>query len=89
MPLIEAGGFSKLEILELALADNANTIKDRLSMLIKENEDIDFSDFLGQLARHDLRPTVTLEAHRTAELDHSLAWLDQLSDRVRYFQISS
>lgn len=50
--------------------------------------DIDFPEFLAQLARHGLRPTVTLEAHRTAELDHSLAWLDQLADRDRYFQIS-
>jgi sugar phosphate isomerase/epimerase len=49
--------------------------------------EIDYPGFLEEMARRDLTLTVTLEAHNTRELGHSLAWLEALPDRERYFAI--
>lgn len=49
--------------------------------------EIDYPAFLVELARCALRPSVTLEAHNTRELDHSLAWLDRLPDREQFFSL--
>lgn len=40
--------------------------------------DIDFNEFLALLKVHELKPSLTLEAHSLENLDQSLAWLDQL-----------
>lgn len=40
--------------------------------------EIDFDAFLALLKTHELKPTLTLEAHSLESLDQSLAWLDRL-----------
>lgn len=49
MPLIESGGFSKLEVLELAVAESPILLKARLVDLIREAEEGQMNDSRGQL----------------------------------------